>query len=60
MKLSITCQNCGKLLASIEKDEDFNSSDIDMYKQSVSCSTLQSDGTTLDGQDSIQVTKTVK
>ena len=59
MKLTISCQTCGKILSTVEKPENFSSDDINMYEQSVSCDTLQADGVTQDGQSAIQVTKTV-
>lgn len=59
MRLNISCQICGKILATIEKPEAFTQDDIDMYETSVSCDTVQEDGITLDGQTDIQATKMV-
>lgn len=64
MKLTVSCQICGKILAVIEKDN-FTSDDVNMYEQSSSCDTVQGtdvdeDGnafTVYDGQSSIQATK---
>lgn len=39
MKLTISCQTCGKILMIAEKDN-FSDEDISMYKQSSSCDTL--------------------
>jgi hypothetical protein len=58
MKLTVTCQLCGKTLAVVEKDH-ITDDDIAMYEVSASCDTVQADGITLDGQEDIQATKTV-
>lgn len=58
MKLTVTCQLCGKILSVIQKDQITNE-DIDMYKSSSFCDTLQDDGVTKDGQTNVQVAKTV-
>lgn len=65
MKLTVTCQTCGKILSVVEKDN-FSNEDISMYQQSVSCDTLQGvgeddDGNPVniyDGNSNIQTTKT--
>lgn len=59
MKLIVTCQLCGQILSVIQKDSDFSADDINMYEQACFCDTVQDDGVTIDGQTSIQVTKTV-
>lgn len=66
MKLTVTCQTCGKILSIAEKDN-FSDEDIGMYEQNVSCDTLQ--GTTVDdegntvnvydGSANIQASKTI-
>lgn len=58
MKLTVTCQTCGKILSEIEKDS-ITDEDLAMYENNASCDTVQSDGVTLDGQQNIQVMKTV-
>ena len=58
MKLTVTCQLCGKVLSVVEKDQ-VTEQDIQDYESMMSCSTVQSDGVTVDGQSDIQVTKTV-
>lgn len=66
MTLTITCQTCGKILASVSKDQITND-DVTMYEANSSCDTVQGQGvdgdgnpiTLYDGQSSIQATKTV-
>lgn len=66
MKLTITCQTCGKVLSVVEKDQ-INDSDIAMYEASSNCDTVagtdvDGDGnpiTVYDGNSNIQATKTV-
>ena len=58
MKLTITCQICGKILTKVEKDQ-ISDDDIQMYESACSCDTVQDDGITIDGQTNIQATKTV-
>ncbi len=66
MKLTISCQICGKILSIAEKDA-FTDEDINMYQQSLSCDTLQSVGVdddgnpvnVYDGNERVQVSKTV-
>jgi hypothetical protein len=58
MKLTVTCQICGKVLSIVQKDV-IDNDDISMYELSSSCDTLQIDGVTLDGQTDVQATKTV-
>ena len=60
MKLTVSCQLCGKVLLIAEKDDNFSADDINNYEQSCFCTTLQSDGVTQDGQSSIVVSKTVE
>jgi len=65
MKLTVTCQTCGKILSVIEKDQ-ITLEDLDMYAQSSSCDTVagtttDDDGnsvTVYDGQTNIQTTMT--
>lgn len=65
MKLTITCQICGKILTEIEKDQ-ISDDDVNMYGQASFCDTVQGEGldddgnpiTLYDGQSNIQVTKT--
>lgn len=64
MKLTVSCQVCGKILTIVEKDS-FTDDDVNMYEQSVSCDTVQGtttddDGniiTVYDGQSNIQASK---
>lgn len=66
MKLTITCQVCGKVLCIIEKDQ-ISDADIAMYQAGSYCDTVvdtitDEDGNTVtlfDAQTSIQATKTV-
>lgn len=66
MKLTITCQICGKILSAIDKPQ-ISDDDIAMYKASSFCDTVQgstvdedgNDVTVYDGQTNIQTTKTV-
>lgn len=66
MKLTITCQTCGKTLSVVEKDQ-ISDSDIAMYEAASNCDTVQStytddDGnlvTVYDSNSNIQATKTV-
>lgn len=66
MKLTITCQICGKILTIIEKDQ-VSDEDVNLYSQSSSCDTIQGAGvdgygnpiTLYDGQANIQATKTL-
>ena len=36
MKLQVICQDCGKMLCEIEKDQ-INQEDLDLYSNNVSC-----------------------
>lgn len=64
MKLTISCQTCGKILSIIEKDS-FTDDDVSMYQQSSYCDTVSGEGsdddgntiTLYDGQSNIQTTK---
>jgi hypothetical protein len=58
MKLTVSCQICGEILAIVEKDS-FTDDDINMYEQFCFCNTLGPDGVTPDGQTNIQATKTI-
>lgn len=71
MKLTVTCQSCGKLLSVVEKDQ-ISQEDIEQYRTSSYCDTVKGTaevddgmGGTMtilvsDGQDDIQITKTEK
>lgn len=63
MKLSVSCQICGKVLCIIEKDN-ITDDDVNLYETTCSCDTVQgvdADGNLIyDGQSNIQATKTVR
>lgn len=66
MKLTVSCQICGKVLSTVSKDQ-ISDDDVVMYEAGSSCDTVSSvstddDGNQIiiyDGQTSIQATKTV-
>jgi hypothetical protein len=66
MKLTVSCQTCGKVLAVIDKDQ-VTSDDVNMYEQSSSCDTIASESfdengnpiIVYDGNSNIQATMTV-
>lgn len=65
MKLTITCQACGKVLATVQKNQ-VTQDDINMYEASSSCDTVAGESvddtgnpiTLYDGQANIQATMT--
>lgn len=70
MKLTVSCQKCGKILSVVEKDQ-ISNDDIAMYQSNAFCDTVQgivdvedeegniTPTTVYDAQDSILATKTV-
>jgi hypothetical protein len=52
IKLTVSCQICGKILAEIEKDEMISQDDIDMYQQNTVCPD--------DGNDNVIAVKTLE
>lgn len=65
MKLTISCQTCGKVLAAIQKDQ-VTQDDINMYEAGAFCSTVAGAGvdgdgnpiTLYDGSNNIQASMT--